>query len=74
MAKYSVSIPIAGSCTVEVEAESEAGAVEAAWAVVDDEQARHLEWEFFSSLVDGNVLHASQNTIEVYREDDGDGA
>ncbi len=59
---------------MDVEAESEAGAVEAAWAAVDDERTRDLTWEFYSSLVDGNVLHAPHNSIEVYLEDDGDEA
>ena len=71
MARYCVTIPIAGSCTVVVEAESERAAIEVAWEEGGDPSSgRDLEWEFYSSLVDGNVLNAPQNTIEVWRDDE----
>ncbi len=68
-----VSIPIAGSFTVSVEVEDDAGddaAVQAAWDKIGKSVGRaedlgELEWDYFEKLVDGNVFHANCNEIEV---------
>ena len=66
MKKYIVSIPIAGAIHIEVEAESEREAKEAAWAKVDDgDHGEDIEWEFMESITNGNVCHAPLNDIEV---------
>lgn len=61
---YYVSIPIAGSVTVRVEAMNEEEAIEKAWDKIGDEDA-DVTWEAHKRIVSGNCLHASQNEIEV---------
>lgn len=71
MSKYIVSIPIAGSVTVEVEADSAKAAKDAAWQKVDefdseDDENFDITWEFFECITEGNVSHAPLNEIDVY--------
>lgn len=61
---YRVSIPIAGSVTVYVEAMNEDEATEKAWEKVGDDDAE-VDWEAHEHICTGNVLHASMNDIEV---------
>jgi hypothetical protein len=65
---YRVSIPIAGSVTVYVEATSEDEATEKAWEKIGDDDAE-VEWEAHEHIATGNALHASMNDIEVDLED-----
>lgn len=60
-----VSIPIAGTCTYTVEADSKEEAIEKAWGMNADDDGE-VEWEFYSRLTSGNVLHPWQNEIEAY--------
>ena len=63
--KWCVSIPIAGTATFIVEAADEEEAKARAWEAVDDGTEPDVEWEYFDSICDGNVLHVSQNEVEV---------
>lgn len=68
--KWHVSVPIAGSFTVEVSADDEAGAIEAAWDKINDiegapEKVGHVEWEFHEKIVEGNVCHVSMTEPQV---------
>lgn len=67
MKTYIVSIPIAGQIHVEVEGDSEEGAIKSAWNKIDEmgPDAGEVEWEFFETLTTGNVLHAPRNKIEA---------
>lgn len=66
MARYGVRIPITGYVFVEVEAEDEKAAEEAAWEKVNDGAFDEPdEWEFNRQVVQGNVCHAMLNEIEV---------
>lgn len=61
---YRVSIPIAGSVTVYVEAMNEDEATEKAWEKIGDDDAE-VDWEAHEQICQGNVLYASMNEIEV---------
>lgn len=69
--KYTVAIPIAGSVSIEVEAVDEEAAIAEAWEAYGsvegdrEEAGQRIEWEAYETLSEGNVLHASQNEIEV---------
>lgn len=63
--KYYVSIPIAGTATFEVEAANAKAAKKKVWDVVESDAEPDVEWEYFETLCDGNVLHASVNEIAV---------
>jgi hypothetical protein len=70
MTTYFVRIPLAGSITIEVDAESEDGAKQAAWSRInehsgDAEDLGDLEYEYLSKIISGNVCHAPCNEIEV---------
>jgi hypothetical protein len=68
MTKYIITIPIAGYVTMSVEAENEEDAIDEAFqeASLDDID----EWDVYSQIVEGNILHAPQNSVEVeVRED-----
>jgi hypothetical protein len=69
---YTVVIPIAGSLSIDVEADSEEEAKEVAWGKYDEagEDAGELEWEAHECIAEGNVCHASTNEIEVIEHDD----
>jgi hypothetical protein len=59
-----VSIPITGTRTVEVEADTEAEAIEAAWDVDwNDDQIDQLEQ--CSIVCEGNVFHGLQNEVDA---------
>jgi hypothetical protein len=55
--KYLVSIPLAGSVRIEVEAESEEQAREAAWEQYSENGPDDfdVEWEAFERITSGNV-------------------
>lgn len=59
-----VSYPTAGVVTVEVEAETEAEAIEAGWSLVGD--GDHT-WEAMERIVEGNVFMGGSN--EIYAEE-----
>lgn len=63
MANYLVTIPIAGSITHSVEANSEEEAIKLALDM--DPREGDLTWEPFEKLVEGNICHAPLNEIEV---------
>lgn len=67
MSKYIVSIPLVGAIHIEVTAESESDAEDAAWAAynADGESAGEIEWELVDEVTTGNVLHAPLNETEV---------
>lgn len=68
MAKYLVTIPMAGYVQIEVEAEDESSAESAAFeagATFDD----IVEWDIYKKLTRGNVLYAPMNEIEVEEYD-----
>jgi hypothetical protein len=55
MKSYTVTIPIAGHITFEVEAENAKAAKEAAWDA--DIAEGDLSWEMLNSFGEGNVCH-----------------
>lgn len=57
MKKYNVTIPIAGSYTVEVEAEDEEGAIDEALERQGDADL-DIEWEAMHEICRGNVCYA----------------
>ena len=68
MAMYSVTVPIVGQATIDVEANSEEEAItEALDAVCFDNVDT---WEATKQIVSGNVFHGSCNTAyaEKYKE------
>lgn len=71
MSKYSVSIPIAGSIEIEVEAGDEEAAKDAAWEAYGNVLGSHedagmqVSWEAYEELVTGNCAHFGQNEVEV---------
>ena len=71
MAKYTVAIPIAGSISIDVEADDEEAAIAEAWEAYGtvegdrEEAGQRLEWEAYETMTDGNVNHFGQNEIEV---------
>jgi len=76
MKKWSVTIPIAGSVTFEVETAddaSEADAIEAACAKFEEDGADDdtLEWDLLEEICEGNVCHAPVHSAfaEEIKED-----
>lgn len=72
MAKFFVEIPIAGSITIEVEAESKDDAKEAAWTRIHEnagepEDIGEITWEYLNAISTGNVSHAPCNEISAWR-------
>ena len=68
MKKYYVTIPIAGFVTIEVdtEATSDRDIIDAAYEEYDkDVDAQYIEWELCEKIVQGNVLHAPLNEVEI---------
>lgn len=67
MKTYYVAIPIAGSISIQVEAESPKAAKAAAWAKVEElgPEAGEVEWEFHEKIFSGNVCHVSLNEVQV---------
>lgn len=69
MALYAVKIPIAGSITFEIEADSEKEAIATAFNTDADEG--EVEWDTFKQIVSGNILQAPLNRVKVSLLDDG---
>ena len=69
---YTVLIPIAGALAIDVKATSAAAAKEAAWDAYNDKGSGSgdVEWEAYEHLTTGNVLHASQNSVEAVEHRD----
>ena len=65
MALYEVTIPIAGSITFQIEAESAAKAREAAFGTNIGSNKGDLEWEMYDHIASGHVLHAPINNVIV---------
>jgi hypothetical protein len=57
MAKYSVLIPIAGHIRVEVEADSEEAAIQAALESDDTHLGNIDDWQAVESFMEGNVSY-----------------
>jgi hypothetical protein len=79
MAEYLVTIPIAGSISITVDADSEDDAKEKANNILDEEDWDKMligessdvsldELEAYESIVEGNVCHVSCNEIIVERQ------
>jgi len=64
---YIVEIPIAGSMSIDVTAESEADAIEIAWKIFNNEgpEPFDVEWEVLNKITEGNVTHAPVNDVRV---------
>jgi hypothetical protein len=69
MALYEVKIPIAGSITFEIEADSERDAITEAFNT--DADKGEVEWDTFKQIVSGNILQAPLNKVKVSLLDDG---
>lgn len=67
MKRWIVSLPIAGSMSIEVEGENKEKAIECAWKHFNENgsESFDLEWEAFDKIAEGNVLHAPQNEAEA---------
>lgn len=63
MTEYIITIPIAGYVTMSVEAANKEDAIDEAFqnASLNDID----EWDVYSQIVEGNVLYAPQNEVEV---------
>jgi len=66
---YTVTYPLCGSVSVEVEADSEEAAIEKGWDHTDDDDA-YLEWSAVRYIVQGNVFYGDTNSISVIKEFD----
>lgn len=55
MKTFTVTMPIAGHVTFEIEAESEQAAIKAAWET--DSGEGEVTWEMLESFSEGNVCH-----------------
>ena len=69
MALYEVKIPIAGSITFEIEADSESDAIVEAFNT--DADKGDVEWDTFEKISSGNILYAPLNKVKVFLLDDG---
>lgn len=64
MSTYSVRLPICGYLMIEVEADSEEAAIEAACA--SDYGTEHIEeWSAYTEIVRGNVFHGPVNRADA---------
>lgn len=70
MKRYTVLLPITGVICVEVEAETEKDAIDAALSSDDLTTDKIEEWEAHRQIVKGNVFYGSQNEAEVVGEED----
>ena len=69
MKRYTVSVPIAGFISVDVEAENEEEAIKKALKSEELKLENCEEWETFKQLCEGNILHASHyNKPDVYEQ------
>ena len=69
MATWTVIVPMCGSVTVEVEADTEEEAINKAFdnASIDDYPSS--SYEFHRKIVSGNVFHGEINEVEAIKED-----
>ena len=66
MRRYTIVIPIAGTVSMVIDANSEEEALKK--AITEDltkDDMYTLEWERFEQIVQGNCLNAPQNEIEI---------
>lgn len=65
MKRFLVTLPITGYILVEVEADNERAAIDA--ALISDELRtdRIEEWEAHEHIVQGNVFYGRKNRVEV---------
>lgn len=70
MPKYSVTVPFTGYAVVDVEAPTEAEAIDKALGEVSLDDIE--EWETHEQITEGNVCHAARNRAEaeLINEDD----
>lgn len=61
MRLFAVTLPVCGYAVVEVEAEDEKSAIEAAFGA-DITKAHIEEWDVYRHIAQGNVLYAPVNT------------
>ena len=67
MKKYSVMIPIAAACFLEVEAQNEEEAIEKALYSEELSLDRVEEWDAFKEFCSGNIIHVHNN--KAYAEE-----
>lgn len=70
MKNFIVTIPIAGSFTIEVSAENAKAAKEAAWSKIGEhsgaaEEIGEVCWEYLTEICTGNVCHAPCHSISA---------
>ena len=70
MKTYTIAVPITGVIYVDVKANSEEDALEAALESEDLSLDKCEEWEAHEHIVRGNVFYGHQNKIEVVAEFD----
>lgn len=73
MAKYYVTLPIAGSIVTYVEADSPEDAIDKAVGPdheITEDELNQAEWEYMRQIVKGNVCYASPSTAEAELDDD----
>lgn len=65
MKTYTVAVPMTGVIYVNVEADTDAEAIEKALQSEDLKLDNVEEWEYHKKVVQGNVFHGVQREIEV---------
>lgn len=72
--KYTVSLPITGYITCEVEAVDEEGSFKAAWEMYEEgiEGFEDPMWEAVEKVVDGNCFHGMLDEQESFTETEGE--
>lgn len=63
--RYSVAVPITGVINIEVDADSEEEAIDAAISHPDLNLDQVDEWDAHRVVVEGNIFHGHQNRAEV---------
>lgn len=70
MKRWGVTLPITGSIYIEVEAESEKAAIDAALVADPGPWSDDLQWETHRRVVEGNVFYGTQNKAEAQEIDE----
>lgn len=70
MATFSVCLPITGIIWVEVEADDEESAIEAAFHSDSLNNENIEEWEAHRRICTGNILHAQLNEAYAVKEEE----
>lgn len=67
MAEWEVTLPVVGSLSLVVEAESEKEAIEKAFEVGYDPKDQDLTWETVERVTRGDVLYAPVNSASAIK-------